>query len=249
MDRKIIFPARLRNYSLGFVLFLLPFGIFFVAFDKLPGSFSFLHSIMIFLYALILFLWTAEERSVSFAVKVFLAVSLSGFAAEYWGVKTGFLFGSYQYTNVLGFKWMGVPLAIPLAWYVTVTSSAGLFLELKRSWMRSVCVAFAVLALDIVLEPMAAFIRGFWVWHQDQIPWSNYVCWLALAFSLSFVMDRSPGGQGSKQEKGAPVIIYGMQWILFAVTDCVHGYWVPVLLSLALLTVLERIRIHLNHEN
>src|SRR5476651_2220982 len=66
-----------------------------------------------------------------------VVVAVVGYSAEWVGVHTSLLFGSYSYGNTLGFKAGGVPLIIGINWFILVYS-AGVFL--RRRHVRRVIV-------------------------------------------------------------------------------------------------------------
>ena len=47
-----------------------------------------------------------------------LITSTIGFLAEVLGTNSGFPFGKYYYTDFLGEKVLGVPMVVPLVWFV-----------------------------------------------------------------------------------------------------------------------------------
>jgi putative membrane protein len=118
------------------------------------------------------------------------------FIMEYTGVKTGLIYGEYNYGSVLGPKALDtVPWLIPLSWFmfmyvssVTVDAAFG-----GRYAGRAAPVLFAMLdsaamtALDVLIDPLWV-TRGTWTWTAIQslpagsvfygIPVQNYFGWL-----------------------------------------------------------------------
>lgn len=144
-----------------------------------------------------LLLITHSDYSKAFWRFLFLAFS-TGMITEIIGVNTGKLFGSYQYSKVLGPGIGGVPFLIGINWFLVVWCSAQCVLllhqqvlkrigpnrgQVSATWLRiSLVVDGALLAtfFDWVLEP-AAVKLGYWTWLQSSIPIFNYVCWFLIS--------------------------------------------------------------------
>ncbi len=146
----------------------------------------------------ILLLWTQKEKNGFFFLFV-VAAFLFGLAAEIIGVKTGALFGDYTYGNVLGYKFMNVPLIIGINWFVIIyccgisihtllmKAIARISSETKTKPIAlkaiSVIVDGATMAVffDWIMEPVAVKL-GYWKWGEDgEVPLYNYLCWLMVS--------------------------------------------------------------------
>jgi len=145
-----------------------------------------------------LLIWTQAEKNSFFFLFVIAAIII-GLAAEIVGVNTGALFGDYTYGNVLGYKFMKVPLIIGINWFVIIyCCGISIHMLLMKAINRissetktkpmalkaiSVIVDGATIAVffDWVMEPVAAKL-GFWTWGEDgEAPLYNYVCWLMVS--------------------------------------------------------------------
>ena len=152
-------------------------------------------------FALILF--TQERINIPFLIFVVCAFTI-GFGAEWIGVNTGKLFGQYQYGNVLGPRWQGVPWMIGINWFSTIycTGVAMNMLHKKlvsrqpeaasslgKKWLQiSLVVDGAALAVlfDWIIEPVAMRL-GFWQWKDATIPSLNYWSWFAVSILLLLI--------------------------------------------------------------
>ncbi|MEJ0000183.1 MAG: carotenoid biosynthesis protein [Verrucomicrobiota bacterium] len=111
-------------------------------------------------------------------------VLVAAFLIETFGVKTGLPFGAYQYAAGHFGPMIGlIPAAIPLAWHVVLTNA--LFLvraaapHLSRS-VEALAVGLIATIYDVVLEPFATTIKGYWAWTEGTVPPINYVAWFFL---------------------------------------------------------------------
>ena len=106
---------------------------------------------------------------------------------EIIGVKTGIIFGDYNYGDTLGFKFFDVPLIIGLNWVIIIWGGI-LFSKRITKAPLGISIATASLALlfDIFLEPVAISF-GYWNWQNVDVPLHNYVAWFCIAFTFSFI--------------------------------------------------------------
>ena len=111
-------------------------------------------------------------------------VIIGGLALEILGVRTGMVFGTYHYTDLLGPSIAGVPLVIGSNWllliYLTGWASHRL---VQHALLTPFLGALFMLAFDLLLEP-AAIALNFWVWEQGLPPLQNYAAWFLMAFGF-----------------------------------------------------------------
>lgn len=119
---------------------------------------------------------------------IFIVIAfVVGFGSELIGVHTGILFGNYSYGANLGIKLLEVPLIIGINWAVLAITSASLTENLTEN--KSVKVLLNTLLMvffDFIMEPVA-MKSDFWSWHNDEIPFYNYVCWFFVALLLQVI--------------------------------------------------------------
>ncbi len=150
---------------------------------------------------------------------------------EYLGSKHGFLFGSYTYTDRLGFKAFDqVPAIIPIAWFMMLYPAweTGRLLTRRISGvMHHVsCILIAALAMtawDFSLDPRMV-ADGNWVWFDSGlyfgIPLSNFAGWFttsALIYGVWSRIDKSEWRDQRAQfvslHPRLPVWAYIITWI------------------------------------
>jgi bisanhydrobacterioruberin hydratase len=113
-------------------------------------------------------------------------------ALEIIGVHTGFVFGSYEYGDVLKPSFLGVPLIIGYNWVFVVLGAAGI---VQRYYPELSPFLFGMLAgsltvvFDIFLEPVAIGL-GYWTWAGVAVPLQNYAAWFAISFGAAYVLKR-----------------------------------------------------------
>lgn len=210
----------------------------FVSGGLLPSQYAWTASIIIGLNALAVFVSELRWQSVRAVMSTFVLLTVGGFLVELAGMTTGFPFGRYSYTDVLGFRVFGVPLAIALAWYVTIicTIRIAFWIHGKVTLMRlAFSAALMTLALDIALEPMASFINGYWIWEGGSVPPQNYLSWFLLGLAGALVTLFRERKYPDAQREGlalSSAFVFATQFILFAVTNAVNGYLLATLAAL-----------------
>jgi putative membrane protein len=122
-------------------------------------------------------------------------------AIENLGVATGFPFGPYHYTDMLGPKLGYVPLMIGPAYlgvgylsWVLATVLAG---DVKRgadaaqTFVTPLIGAFIMVLWDLSMDPSASTIGQWWIWEQGggffAVPLQNFLGWYLTVFAFMLV--------------------------------------------------------------
>jgi putative membrane protein len=128
------------------------------------------------------------EKSKAFTARLFF-VGLAGWIIELIGVKTGLIFGNYQYESALGIKLANVPPLIGVNWIIMVYSSNSVLQQLKlnNNLILIITSSIGITLLDIVIEPVAIDLN-FWSWHNNTIPFQNYIGWFVTAVLLNTIL-------------------------------------------------------------
>jgi putative membrane protein len=162
------------------------------------------------------------------ALRILILVAVVTWLAEFIGSHTGFPFGDYYYTDRLQPQIAGVPLLIPVAWFMMLPPSWAIAhhitAPIASRWQRPAFIlvsAFALTAWDLFLDPQMV-ARGFWVWEQPSgyfgIPWSNYAGWLLTAAIATWVACPT-----RLRKTGWLVAIYACVWFLQSVGQAI--FW------------------------
>lgn len=130
-------------------------------------------------------------------VIVFSTVCLaSGAFFESLSLRTGFPFGHYRFTDLMGPKLFDLPVLLVLAylgmgylsWVVALVmldSHEGP-LSGKKIILLPLLASFAMTAWDLSMDPIWADVDGAWVWRDGGVyfgvPISNFLGWLLTAY-------------------------------------------------------------------
>jgi putative membrane protein len=134
-------------------------------------------------------------------VAAFVVASAIALASELLGTSTGYPFGGYSYTPLLGWRVLGlVPFPIPISWtFILYCSLAicGRLLPVRddgRTRLRWAFVAGLILtAWDVAMDP--AMVRtAHWLWHEPGpfygMPYTNWIGWVVTGTVIAWVMLR-----------------------------------------------------------
>jgi len=110
----------------------------------------------------------------------FVLTFILTFLLEAVGVKTGMIFGSYSYGNVLGPKLLEVPLLIGINWALIILGTTIISSKLtKNKILLPVFAGLLAVTFDFILEPVAIGLN-YWSWEDGNIPLQNYLAWFVI---------------------------------------------------------------------
>lgn len=201
-----------RNGLVAAVLVLVIFhgvGLWGLLWSEESSYYAKLTPLNLLLTNIILF---SYHRSWNLPFILFATITfLVGISVELAGVHTGLIFGNYTYGEALGYKIWDVPLMIGLNWLMLTYATGIIVHSLKAHFfLRAFAGALLMVFLDFLIEPVA-ISYDFWVWHSDDIPVSNYLGWLGVAFILQLLFHKS---RFAKQNKIAWAV-YAVQALFF----------------------------------
>jgi len=217
--RKVAFPMLISMYIAGLIGYLTPLKSLFVSLTAFHLCFS--------TFLLLLHHPDIEEfisskfTKISVELRFFFVFGIIaffyGFIIEYLGVKTGFIFGNYEYGKTLGLKLFDIPLVIGVNW-LSVAYLSGICTEnIGKNWhflLKSVFSASLMLFLDFFIEPVA-MKYDFWQWEGGEVPIRNYVGWLVCGFILHLIWNKMPF---LKQNRYAFYLLV-IQFLFFAILN------------------------------
>lgn len=171
-----------------------------------------------------------------------LLVALFGFLLEAVGVATGWPFGEYTYTEVLGPQALGVPLVLGAAWLLVASWADGLARRLVTPRAARVALGAALMtALDLLLDPLAAGPFGYWTWPAGGtyhgIPASNFFGWFMAGLLAQALLVGAGEPRRLERRIGFALLSF------FSLLATLLGLWLPAVVGWGLVVgegVLER---------
>jgi putative membrane protein len=225
------------------ILIMTPVGIVIMLNTDLREKYLWTTTIFLSFQFVSLLLYLFLKYQYKSVVLVIPLLLMSGFALEYFGVKTSFPFGSYVYSETLQPQILNVPVAISLSWVVVVVSSFLIVSSLSslNSFSLIVYSALLVLAFDIMLEPFASFINTFWIWNSASVPVQNYVSWFVVGIMFSMFLHKLLKKGTEYKDKSnfisyTPLIIYIINVIQFAIINLINNYFLTTFFGLFLIS-------------
>ncbi|MGY1885569.1 carotenoid biosynthesis protein [Blastococcus sp. SYSU DS0753] len=167
------------------------------------------------------------SRGARTGLAVLVLVASVAIAFESVGVATGFPYGSYRYSDVLGPTLLGVPFLVPLAWLMMAWPSWLLGEVLARpvraSRRRPARVAWAAAvfaAWDVVLDPQLVQ-AGYWTWEHpspglpgiETVPLTNLAGWLLAGLVLMTLLDVLVARTASEPRVGPGAPLFALAWM------------------------------------
>jgi bisanhydrobacterioruberin hydratase len=113
-------------------------------------------------------------------------IFIGTWAVEALGVATTFPFGTYEYTDELGWKILGVSIVIPFAWLLVIAVSDAAIGHFFGRISTVLAALFATL-FDFFLE-FAADALDLWHWSTRFPPVSNYISWFVISLAALLLL-------------------------------------------------------------
>jgi uncharacterized membrane protein len=169
--------------------------------------------------------WLSRGARTGWSVLVLVGVVAVAF--ESVGLATGFPYGSYSYSDVLGPTLLGVPFLVPLAWLMMAWPSwllAGrLARPVRAARQRPARIAWAAAlfaAWDVVLDPQMVD-AGYWTWANpdpglpgiDTVPLTNLAGWLLAGLVLMTLLDVLVERTATPPAVGDAAPLLAMAWM------------------------------------
>ncbi len=175
-----------KNKNLGLAIIISTFlfiGAFFMVNVPLSAEYAAVSSINVVLFALPSFwaLYRWLGRRDAFLISAILGVY--ALTIESIGLLTGFPYGEFSYSEILGFKLFGVvPWTVAFAWTPLILAAIAITHRTIKSFsMRIIAISLFLVLIDLTLDPGAVYLK-FWKYEAAgvyyQVPVSNFFGWL-----------------------------------------------------------------------
>jgi uncharacterized membrane protein len=191
-----------------------------------PGPGGIVNTMLLVAFALVHGVVTYGGRGILFFALTCLVVSN---IFENLSIITGFPFGHYHYTEILGPKIFLVPITIGgayfgagyLSWVISLVLLGRTNEPIDRfaRWALPVVASFLMASWDFMLDPVASTVQHDWIWENGGgffgVPFSNYLGWLLTVFIFFSIFSgyaavrshSAPQGIRHTREFYAPAII------------------------------------------
>jgi len=167
-------------------------------------------------------------------MSIFMGITfIISLATETLSISTGFPFGNYYYTELLGIKVGTVPWGIMLAYFFTgylAWTIGGVFLNETSAGIKKknlilvpVISAFFMVLWNLSFDPVMSTIEGNWIWVAGRgvmgVPFTNYFGWFLTTYIsyqiFALVLYNTKSNEAVTQKK--------WYWILVPVMFIIQG--------------------------
>jgi putative membrane protein len=178
------------------------------------------------------------------ALSLFAVAYALSLGAELLGTGTGYPFGPYSYTPLLGYLVGGrVPFPIPLSWFFMVYCSLAIVgrlvpvrVGLSNKLLWAVLSGAVLTAWDVSMDPAMTAATHHWIWHVKGafygMPYSNWFGWWltgsVIAFAMTSIVPRAAIADRVSPSR-FPLVLYAVNGVM-PIALCVRdGMWWAVL--------------------
>jgi putative membrane protein len=220
----------LRTLLMVLYLALWVGGIVAYATVGIPSGFTWAVPIFLVLGALLAFTGATPR-----AIAALCIAGALGYAAEVAGAIFGVPFGDHQYSQVLGPEWRGAPYALFPAWIILVAYARELVGPAPgRRWMKAGWAALWLVAIDLLIEPVASAPLALWQWLEEEggryygIPLINFAGLFVVGLVIFLLI-----GFGRKPNPFARTVGFTVV-AFFTLLAAVHGLYAAAAVGVAL---------------
>lgn len=241
------------------VILSAPAGMYFMINDGTRAEYNWAASVFISLQFFAIALIFLGNYGMNNFLRYIPALFIFSILIEFVGIKTGFPFGNYGYSEILQPQIFNVPVQIGFSWIMTAYSSLVIIKSVNPGGSYSGIVSAALLltAYDFLLEPFAAHVNGFWRWENNSIPVMNYLAWFAVSVIIITIMNSlfssgKPKNGNDKLTSAAAFLLMGTNVFQFGLVNVFKGYTAAsvtgVAVMLAVLLVNKLLRMENKYE-
>lgn len=179
-------------------------------------------------------------------------VMLTSLVVMNLAARNGFLFGNLAFTGPEWPALAGVPLSVPLLWWLVVGGSYLVVEGLWGEWRAGVSVFTALITVQLALMimPFLSRLRGYWRWAADStgsppaggglfgMPWTVLAAWfsvgLVLTFGLVILGDNWSSAEArTRRQAWTPAAVLLTLTVVCLGANLLAGLWLAVAFSAA----------------
>lgn len=182
-----------KSITLAILLFL-AIGAFFMVNVELPPWSHYVSGVNVIVFAIPAFWATRRWLGWYDAFALWIALGIYAIGIETLAIFTGFPYGHFGYSELLGAKLFGVtPWTVFLAWTPLMLGAYAVASNISTNILARILLSAVIAtAFDLVLDPGAVRL-GFWQYEGGGwwygVPWSNFGGWLITASAGAVVIE------------------------------------------------------------
>lgn len=230
-------------YKLYIIWFMI--GMVLVGFDLIPPWLEWANSVFLILAGIVALRYAMQTFGRQLGSWLCVGIGISTFSIEGLSAHYDVFFGNYDYTTLFPPLLFGVPIGIGFAWIVMIMAGHALTVNVRQPLLRIVLASFYVVALDLVLDPVAYVTKGYWIWNSDSsyygIPWTNFAGWFVTAFVWQVILQWQSYQQVQRAQQQMQVVFWTI-FVLFVWLAALDQLYVSIVVSSALFIVLQVVK-------
>lgn len=216
-------------------------GVILLGFDLLPSWLEWANAFFLMLAGTLGFLYFMKRFGAISGASLGIVIFFSTFIVEWAGADSGFLFGSYDYTDRFAPNLFGVPIAIGFAWLMVMATThvVARWIVPAGGLLYAAVGGIGAVIIDLIIDPVAFQIKQYWIWEDTglyyEIPWTNFFGWFVVAFILHLIIDllmkkKSMIIAAELPEKRM-VLLYVLMIAMFIMLGTIGGLWLAAFLT------------------
>ena len=223
-------------------------GIILLGFDLLPSWLEWANAFFLILAGTLGFLYFLKRFGLVSGTILGIFIFFSTFIVEWAGSDSGFLFGSYDYTDRFAPNLFGVPIAIGFAWLMVMATThvVARWIFPAGGLLYAVAGGIGAVIIDLIIDPVAYQIKEYWIWEDTglyyDIPWTNFFGWFVVAFvlhmAIDFVMKKKSLVITAEQAEKRMVLLYVLMIAMFVMLGLIGGLLLASFLTAGLTTLI-----------
>ncbi|EGA88820.1 hypothetical protein GPDM_13241 [Planococcus donghaensis MPA1U2] len=223
-------------------------GVVLLGFDLLPSWLEWANAFFLILAGSLGFLYFLNRFGVISGSILGSFIFFSTFIVEWAGSDSGFLFGSYDYTERFAPNIFGVPIAIGFAWLMVMATThvVARWAVPTGGFLYAVVGAIGAVIIDLIIDPVAYQVKQYWIWEDTglyyDIPWTNFFGWFVVAFVLHIAIDLLMKKKSliitAEQPEKRMVLLYVLMIAMFVMLGSIGGLLLAAFLTTGLTTLI-----------
>lgn len=228
-----------------FYLIWFAIGLILVSLDLIPSWLEWANSVFLILAGAVAFLYAMATFGKTKGIILSLLIGVTTFSVEGLSAHYDIFFGNYDYTDRFPPLLFGVPIGIGFAWLVMIMAGHAITSTIKNKGIRIIIAALYVVALDLVLDPVAFVAKEYWIWSSDSsyygIPWTNFMGWFVIAIVWQAILLQFKTKKQPELAKQITIVFWTIV-ILFTVLALVAGLYKSLIVTFIAFSLLEGVR-------
>lgn len=220
-------------------------GLLLVSFDFIPSWLEWANSVFLILAGIVALFYAMKTFGTVKGVMLSIAICISTFLIEGLSAHFDIFFGNYDYTERFPPLLFGVPIGIGFAWLVMIMAGHALSRNFSSRYVRACVAALYVVALDLVLDPVAFVSKEYWIWQEESnyygIPLSNFIGWFLVAFVWQLILSVFTTNLNRSLDKQIKYVFWTIV-LLFITLAFVSSLYKAIAYSLLFFIIIEMAR-------